>query len=66
MTIETLTELARKILDILFVWALFYFVLKSLRKNVKMIMLFKGILIIIITKILADILDLVTIRILFL
>ena len=32
MTIETLVELARKILDILLVWALFYFILKSLRK----------------------------------
>ena len=61
MTIESLTELARKILDILLVWALFYFILKSLRKNVKMIMLFKGILIIVITKIVADVLDLVTI-----
>ena len=61
MTIETLIELARKILDILLVWGLFYFILKSLRKNVKMIMLFKGILIIVITKILADMLDLVTI-----
>ena len=61
MTIESLIELARKILDILLVWGLFYFILKSLRKNVKMIMLFKGILIIVITKILADVLDLVTI-----
>ena len=61
MTIESLMEIARKILDILLVWALFYFILKSLRKNVKMIMLFKGILIIVITKILADVLDLVTI-----
>ena len=61
MTIESLIELARKILDILLVWGLFYFILKSLRKNVKMIMLFKGILIIVIMKVLADVLDLVTI-----
>ena len=32
MTIESLIELARKILDILLVWGLFYFILKSLRK----------------------------------
>ena len=61
MTIETLVELARKILDILLVWALFYFILKSLRKNVKMILLFKGILFIVILKIVSDLLDLVTI-----
>ena len=61
MTIESLIELARKILDVLLVWGLFYLILKSLRKNVKMIMLFKGILIIVITKFVADALDLVTI-----
>ena len=61
MAIETIIELAKKILDVALVWILFYCILKSLRKNVKMIMLFKGILIIIITKILSDLLDLVTI-----
>ena len=61
MTVETLVELARKIIDILLVWGLFYYILKSLRKNVKMIMLFKGLLIIVITKVVSDWLDLVTI-----
>ena len=61
MTVENILELARKILDILLVWGLFYYILRNLRKNVKMIMLFKGILIIVITKIISDLLDLVTI-----
>lgn len=61
MTVETLVELTRKIIDILLVWGLFYYILKSLRKNVKMIMLFKGLLIIVITKVVSDWLDLVTI-----
>ena len=46
MTIESLSEIIRKLVDVLLVWALFYFILKSLRKNMKMVMLFKGILVI--------------------
>ena len=61
MTIDTILMLAKKIIDVLLVWALLYYILKSLRKNVKMILLFKGILIIVVAKILSDILDLVTI-----
>ena len=61
MSLELIIEIAKKVLDVLLVWALFYYILKSLRKNVKMIMLFKGILIIIFTKILSDLLDLATI-----
>ena len=62
MTVESLSEIARKLLDVLLVWALFYFILKSLRKNMKMVMLFKGILIIALTKVLSSWLDFVTIR----
>lgn len=61
MTVDNIIVLAKKILDVLLVWALLYYILKSLRKNVKMILLFKGILIIVVTKILSDLLDLVTI-----
>ena len=61
MTVESLSEMARKLLDVLLVWALFYFILKSLRKNMKMVMLFKGILIIALTKVLSSWFDLVTI-----
>lgn len=61
MTIESLSEIFRKLVDVLLVWALFYFILKSLRKNMKMVMLFKGILIIALTKVLSSWLDLVTI-----
>ncbi len=61
MTVDTIIELSRKLLDVILVWAILYFILKSLRKNVKMVLLFKGILVIIIVKILSDLLDLVTI-----
>ncbi|MCI9084039.1 MAG: TIGR00159 family protein [Bacilli bacterium] len=61
MTIDSMLELARKLVDVLLVWGMLYYVLKSLRKNVKMILLFKGILVILIVKIISDWLDLVTI-----
>lgn len=61
MTVDSIIVLLKKILDVLLVWAMLYFILKSLRRNVKMILLFKGVLIIVITKFLSDLLDLVTI-----
>lgn len=61
MTIDSIIELSKKLLDILLVWGLLYYIFKTIRKNVKMVLLFKGLLIIVIIKILSDILDLVTI-----
>lgn len=61
MTIDSIFVIIKEIVDILLVWAMLYFILKSLRKNVKMILLFKGILIIVATKILSDLFNLVTI-----
>lgn len=61
MTVESLSEIARKLLDVLLVWSLFYFILRGLRKNMKMVMLFKGILIVIFIKFLSSWLDLMTI-----
>ena len=61
MTVESISEIARKLIDVLFVWALFYVILKSLRKNMKMVMLFKGIVIIALVKVVSSWLDLVTI-----
>lgn len=61
MNINSIIELVKNILDILLVWLVLYYVLKSLSKNVKMILLFKGIIIIFILKLLSDLLNLVTI-----
>lgn len=61
MTFDAVVLFAKKLLDVLLVWLVIYYALKSLRKNVKMVLLFKGILIILILKIFSDILDLVTI-----
>lgn len=61
MTVDSIIELLKKFIDVLLVWLVLYFILKNLRKNVKMVMLFKGILFILALKIVSDFLDLSTI-----
>lgn len=61
MTLDNMLLFARRLIDVLIVWLVLYYILKSLRKNVKMVLLFKGILFIVVLKIISDILNLVTI-----
>ena len=61
MTFDSILRLVKKIFDVLLVWLALYYILKNLRKNVKMVLLFKGILIIVLLKIISDLFDLVTI-----
>lgn len=61
MTFDSIASTFTKLIDVLLVWCALYFILKNLRKNVKMVLLFKGILIIIALKIVSDLLNLVTI-----
>ena len=58
MTVDGIIGLIKKLDDVLLVWMIFYYVLKNLRKNVKMVLLFKGILVIVILKIISDIFEL--------
>ena len=61
MTFDSIVNLFKNIVDVLLVWLVLYFVLKSLSKNVKMVLLFKGIVFILFLKVLSDVFDLVTI-----
>ena len=61
MTINSVLTIIQKIVDISLVWMLIYFVLKNLKNNVKMVLLFKGVLLILILKVISDALNLVTI-----
>ena len=61
MTFDNVVNLVKNIIDVLLVWLVLYYVLKSLSKNVKMVLLFKGIIFILILKIVSDIFDLATI-----
>ena len=64
MTINSVLTIIQKIVDISLVWMLIYFVLKNLKNNVKMVLLFKGVLLILILKVISDALNLVTIGLL--
>lgn len=62
MSVDEILNLFIKLIDVLISWMVFYFILKNLRKNVKMILLFKGVFIVLILKLLSDWLGLVTIN----
>lgn len=61
MTFDIVITFGQKLIDFLLVWMVLYYILKSLRKNVKMVLLFKGILIVLGLKIISDLLNLATI-----
>jgi len=61
VTVDGIFGLIKKTIDVLLVWMIFYYVLKNLRRNVKMVLLFKGILVIIVLKVISDIFELSTI-----
>lgn len=61
MNFNSALDVVKSIIDILLVWLVLYYVLKSLSKNVKMVLLFKGIVIILILKIVSDFFNLITI-----
>ena len=64
MTLSSMITILQKIIDISLVWILIYSVLKSLKDNVKMILLFKGVIIIVFVKLLSDYLNLTTVGLL--
>ncbi len=64
MTVSSLITIIQKIIDISLVWILIYYALKSLKNNVKMVLIFKGIIMIVVIKILSDVLKLTTVGLL--
>ena len=64
MTTTGVLDIIRKIVDVLLVWMVIYYTLKSLRKNVKMVLLLKGIVIILALKLFSFYFKLTTIDVL--
>ena len=64
MTTDVIVTIIKNIIDICLVWFLLYYVLKNIRNNVKMTLLFKGVVILVIVKVIADWLDLFTVGLL--
>ena len=65
MTVSSVITIIQKLVDICLVWIIIYSVLKSLKNNVKMVLIFKGVVIIFIIKLLSDWLNLTTVGLLF-
>ena len=63
MTIASILEIVTKIIDIGVVWLAFYYILKNIRNNIKMVLIFKGVILILIVKLLSDLLNLYTVGI---
>lgn len=64
MSFNSIITILQKIIDVSLVWILIYFVLKNLKNNVKLVLIFKGVLIVILVKVLSDYLNLTTIGLL--
>lgn len=64
MTFAGIWAILTKILDICIVWLLFYFILKNIKNNVKMVLILKGVLIVLAIEILSKILNLYTVGLL--
>lgn len=64
MTLTTLWSIVTKILDISIVWLMFYFILKNVKNNIKMVLIVKGVILILIIKLISSILDLYTVGLL--
>ena len=61
ITLDSIVSALNKIVDILLVWVMFYYIFKNIKNNVKLTLIFKGVLIVIILKIASSVFNLVTI-----
>lgn len=64
LTVTDILSIARKLVDICLVWAIFYFILKNICNNVKLSLIFKGVAFIIILKVVSKICGFTTIGVL--
>jgi len=64
MSFDSILDIVRQIIDITVVWTMFYIILKNIKNNVKLSLLFKGILLIFLLKFIADWWNLVTVGLL--
>ncbi len=61
MTLSEIIDILKKVLDVGILWFIFYYILKYIKNNVKLTLIFKGVLIIILLKVLSSWLDLNTV-----
>lgn len=61
ITLSDILIVIRKIVDISLVWLIFYCILKNIKNNVKLSLIFKGLLIILFLKVISSVFSLVTV-----
>ena len=61
ISLSDIFTILRKIVDISLVWLIFYFILKNIKNNVKLSLIFKGLLFIIILKVIIEIFGFITV-----
>ena len=61
ITMADILVVIRKIADILLVWFIFYYILKNIKNNVKLSLIFKGVAFVIILKLISDWLGFITV-----
>ncbi len=64
MILSTIWSIITKVIDVCIVWCLVYYILKNVKHNSKMVLIVKGILIILVFKLLSDALNLYTVGVL--
>ncbi len=64
ITVTSVLTILRKVIDISIVWLMFYIILKNIRNSVKLTLLFKGVVIIIVLKIVSDVCGFTTVGLL--
>ena len=61
MTLSSVWSIISKIIDISLVWLMFYYILKNIKNNVKLSLIFKGVAFVIVLKIISDWLGFITV-----
>lgn len=61
ITFADVLSVIRKIIDITLVWLIFYFILKNIKNNVKLSLIFKGLIFIVILKIVSELFGFITV-----
>ena len=64
ITVTDLVSILRKLADILLVWLIFYHILKNIKNNVKLSLIFKGVAFVLVLKLMSDWLGFTTIGVL--
>lgn len=61
INLSDILNVLRKLVDISLVWFIFYYILKNIKNNVKLTLIFKGVIIMVVLKVASNIFNLVTI-----